>query len=547
MVKFRYLVGIILCGSLLAACGSDRRVVLAEQLMAAKETDSAIAVMQGIKEPVHRLSDRDYALYALLMSEAVHRKQQLNAATDTLLLPAIKYFSKSGDSLYAERALYCKGHLDRRLLRYSDAMKSFLKALLFLQGSGNDEQLYRVNTWLGVVCLNQGEYSGKVRYSKEALNAALRMGNNFYKNLALCDISTGYYFENKFDSALYYAKAAYDAALVDSLPRQLCYVYTNLGSVYKEIGKYRESLDYINRAIACRPPQDTIAIGELYNIKLDLFGRLGQYDSAFHYFRKSVHSTSLATQADGCNYMAQAYYKMGHSADAYPLLLRYTELADTIRKRQHTEEAIALQELYHHEQLSVENLYWRSQVAEKQGNVYLMITLSLLLLWGASTIYFAYRRNHRRLIAQQQQLASQQEELYIQREVSSDSLRRMVEMEQKEARLKETFFRRLSQRVVQEIERGGNVILSDEDWDDIVQNADIIFNGFTGNLLEKYPSLNKDDLRYCCMVKMQLSQSEMSQIMHLEKDSVKKRLKRIRIEKMGADSGITLEELLHQF
>ncbi|WP_231582586.1 sensor histidine kinase, partial [Bacteroides intestinalis] len=63
------------------------------------------------------------------MSEAVHRKQQLNATTDTLLLPAIKYFSQSGDSLYAERALYCKAHLDRRLNRMSDAMQSFLKAL----------------------------------------------------------------------------------------------------------------------------------------------------------------------------------------------------------------------------------------------------------------------------------------------------------------------------------------------------------------------------------------------------------------------------------
>ena len=55
------------------------------------------------------------------------------------------------------------------------------------------------------------------------------------------------------------------------------------------------------------------------------------------------------------------------------------------------------------------------------------------------------------------------------------------------------------------------------------------------------------DLRYCCMVKMQLSQLEMSQIMHLEKDSVKKRLKRIRMEKMKADSGVTLEELLRRF
>lgn len=83
----------------------------------------------------------------------------------------------------------------------------------------------------------------------------------------------------------------------------------------------------------------------------------------------------------------------------------------------------------------------------------------------------------------------------------------------KEAKLKETFFRRLSQKVVQEIERGGNVILSDEDWDDIVQNADIIFNNFTKRLQQTYPSLNKDDLRYCCMVKMQLSQSGMAQVM----------------------------------
>ena len=70
---------------------------------------------------------------------------------------------------------------------------------------------------------------------------------------------------------------------------------------------------------------------------------------------------------------------------------------------------------------------------------------------------------------------------------------------------------------------------------------------FTRRLQQHYPALNKEDLRYCCMVKMQLSQLEMSQIMHLEKDSVKKRLKRIRMEKMKADSGVTLEELLRRF
>lgn len=546
-MRYKHIISVVLWSMFLVACGPDRRVALAEKLMAEKETDSAIAVMQEIKEPQNNLTDRDYALYALLLSEAMHRKQQLNAETDTLLLPAIKYFSESGDSLYAERALYCKAHLDRRLYRMKDAMQSFLKALLFLQGSGNDEQLYRVNTWLGVVCLNQEEYEGKMRYSKEALKAALRMDNLFYKNLALCDIATGYYFLNRLDSALYYAQAAYDAAIADSLPSQLPHVYTDLGSIYAKMGENGKALEYIDKAIGLRSRKDTLAILGLYADKVDLFGKLGQYDSAYHYFRKAVASPNLATQADAYNHMSGAYYKMGRCNEAYSLLLRFTELADSVRKQRHTAEVIALQELYKHEQLSVENLYWRTQAAERQSNVYLMATLSLLSLWIASTIYFFYWRNRRRLVEQQHQLASQQEELHHQRQVTTENLQRMAEMEQKEARLKETFFRRLNQRIVQEIEKGSNILLSDDDWEDIVQNADIIFDNFTRRLQQHYPALNKEDLRYCCMVNMQLSQLEMSQIMHLEKDSVKKRLKRIRMEKMKADSGVTLEELLRRF
>lgn len=546
-MRYKHIISVVLWSMFLVACGPDRRVALAEKLMAEKETDSAIAVMQEIKEPQNNLTDRDYALYALLLSEAMHRKQQLNAETDTLLLPAIKYFCESGDSLYAERALYCKAHLDRRLYRMKDAMQSFLKALLFLQGSGNDEQLYRVNTWLGVVCLNQEEYEGKMRYSKEALKAALRMDNLFYKNLALCDIATGYYFLNRLDSALYYAQAAYDAAIADSLPSQLPHVYTDLGSIYAKMGENGKALEYIDKAIGLRPRKDTLAILGLYADKVDLFGKLGQYDSAYHYFRKAVASPNLATQADAYNHMSGAYYKMGRCNEAYSLLLRFTELADSVRKQRHTAEVIALQELYKHEQLSVENLYWRTQAAERQSNVYLMATLSLLSLWIASTIYFFYWRNRRRLVEQQHQLASQQEELHHQRQVTTENLQRMAEMEQKEARLKETFFRRLNQRIVQEIEKGSNILLSDDDWEDIVQNADIIFDNFTRRLQQHYPALNKEDLRYCCMVKMQLSQLEMSQIMHLEKDSVKKRLKRIRMEKMKADSGVTFEELLRRF
>ena len=172
-----------------------------------------------------------------------------------------------------------------------------------------------MNTWLGVVCLNQEEYSGKVRYSKEALKAALDLGNMFYKNMALCDISTGYLFLNQLDSALYYAQAAYEAALADSVPQQLPFIYTNLGSIYSQKGEPTKALDYINKSISLRPAKDTVRILSLYGAKLELFGKLGQYDSAYHYFQKVISSPNPSSVADAYNNMAKIYHKMGRASE----------------------------------------------------------------------------------------------------------------------------------------------------------------------------------------------------------------------------------------
>ncbi|KAA3123405.1 hypothetical protein F2A11_09075, partial [Alistipes onderdonkii] len=61
---------------------------------------------------------------------------------------------------------------------------------------------------------------------------------------------------------------------------------------------------------------------------------------------------------------------------------------------------------------------------------------------------------------------------------------------------------------------------------------------------QRFPSLNEEDIRYCCMVRMHLSQAEIAGVVCLEKDSVKKRLKRIRTEKLASAKGATLEDVL---
>ena len=81
--------------------------------------------------------------------------------TDTLLLPAIKYFSESEILCMPNGRCTARRTWTGGCTAWRMPCSLVLKALLFLQGSSNDEQLYRVNTWLGVVCLNQEEYEAR--------------------------------------------------------------------------------------------------------------------------------------------------------------------------------------------------------------------------------------------------------------------------------------------------------------------------------------------------------------------------------------------------
>ena len=70
-MRYKHIISVVLWSMFLVACGPDRRVALAEKLMAEKETDSAIAVMQEIKEP--QVSPL-FFVYFKIKSENLYKK-----------------------------------------------------------------------------------------------------------------------------------------------------------------------------------------------------------------------------------------------------------------------------------------------------------------------------------------------------------------------------------------------------------------------------------------------------------------------------------------
>lgn len=91
----------------------------------------------------------------------------------------------------------------------------------------------------------------------------------------------------------------------------------------------------------------------------------------------------------------------------------------------------------------------------------------------------------------------------------------------------------------------GALHLTDDDWDIIIQNADACFNHSSRRLRHHCPQLTDDDVRFCCLVKMNLPLTQLAEIYHIAKGSISRRKMRLK-EKMNI-AGRSFDEFLADF
>ncbi len=65
-------------------------------------------------------------------------------------------------------------------------------------------------------------------------------------------------------------------------------------------------------------------------------------------------------------------------------------------------------------------------------------------------------------------------------------------------------------------------------WHEIIHTVDQLFDGFSVRLHIDYPTLTEEDIRYCCLFKLRLSNSVISSLMGISPSSVTKRKQRIK-------------------
>lgn len=90
--------------------------------------------------------------------------------------------------------------------------------------------------------------------------------------------------------------------------------------------------------------------------------------------------------------------------------------------------------------------------------------------------------------------------------------------------------------------------LSNEDFANLEKDINATFDQFTVRLKKEYPLLDKNEIQFCCLIKIQLDLNTLANIYCRSKAAISKRKLRIKQEKLNiTDKNISLDDFIQRF
>lgn len=88
-------------------------------------------------------------------------------------------------------------------------------------------------------------------------------------------------------------------------------------------------------------------------------------------------------------------------------------------------------------------------------------------------------------------------------------------------------------------------VLDDDSWDDFMNLINLIYNDFNKKLIEKYPTLTKEDLHICSLTRLGFNNQVIAILLNQQTNSYARRKSRIKQEKMnGSEDTRSFEEII---
>lgn len=512
--------------------------------------DSADFYLSQIEHP-EKLALKEQLRYAYLKGKIEF--YTLGSLSDSLLLEANRMAEQEKDSFYISQLLW----LDIQRKSYYEKPDSVLLLSQVLQENYPqmaDSLAFYMHYYRQQAYMQKGELELALQESEKT--CALASDSIRYIQATVFRIRTlqALNEDGKVDS-LYAMLANYmpDTERFDVISN---IVYTHQMSWLEQNERWGDALQ-LNARLKESPK---LRVSRNFYLKAQAFEDLRQVDSALYYYRKAEQGYSPAIASLASSRLMHYYLSLHDVRKAFDSMKKSQLLDESLLSHIESEVDIA-----QFKRTQLENELYQIKLKRQQQQLWLLASLLGLVLLLAWIIFFYLRIKRERALAevrlQNKKVEEEARILRYQNELlkkeTEISLLREKEAWQmsKVADLREALFRRLSfysklpslqgDRAAGTHEK---IRLTDEEWKEITESVDAVFDDFTRRLHESFPSLTPKDVIFCCLVKLNVNMQDLSDIYCVSKAAISKRKFRLKTEKLGiTDEHLSLDDFLKDF
>lgn len=493
-----------------------------------------------------RLSRKAKALYYIILVRGLELSGEL-PRNDSILAYSFSYYTKHKEDIRLAQLYYLQGEIYRKGKFLIQAMESFYLADKYAKG--NKKLQYRLNIEMAGIYRHKLMEQEEDSCLKKAFDLAVELADSMklsevYRNLSLSHINRRDYGKGK----LLLNRA------IDRLPAGkygiISGYYEEMSQIYISLQKADSALYYVNRAIGKNTNDEKIF--EYNLLKGDIFLTMHRLDSAECYVMQDTNKLSLNQKMRMCQKMYRIKKKTGWlvEADAYlEKHVAYRDSLDLIRKEYRSEQKSNMQAYKRQREKASQA---EMELAENTVAFYKLIVVSLLIIFILMTISFYKERRKRKL--EQQLKDVQLSAMEIRAKQQDIELQLSTEREEQEkmkiSKLNQTvdYYKSLNAITIPALlkkQKGTMLHLTEEEWNMVVRNTDACFDRFTERLKKQYVHLTEEEIRFCCLVKMELSIVLLANIYHIAGGSVSRKKMRLK-EKLGLEN-MSLDEFIRGF
>lgn len=536
---------------LLAGCTDSPRYLMdqAERAFIAS-FDSVDFYLSQIEHP-EKLAPKEQLRYAYLKGKIEF--YTLGSQSDSLLREANRLAVQEKDSFYISQLLW----LDIQRKSYYEKPDSVLLLSQVLQEKFPqvaDSLAFYMHYYRQQAYMQKGELELALQESEKTCTLASDSIRYIQATVFRIRTLQALNEDGQVDS-LYAMLADYmpDTERFDAISN---FVYTHQMSWLEQKERWGDALQ-LNARLKESPK---LRASRNFYLKAQAFEDLRQVDSALYYYRKAEQGYSPAIASLASSRLMHYYLSLHDVRKAFDSMKKLQLLDASLFSNIDYEVDIA-----QFKRTQLENELYQIKLKRQQQQLWLLASLLGLVLLLAWIIFFYLRIKRERTLAevrlQNKKVEEEARILRYQNELlkkeTEISLLREKEAWQmsKVADLREALFRRLSfysklpslqgDRAAGTHEK---IRLTDEEWKEITESVDAVFDDFTRRLHESFPSLTPKDVIFCCLVKLNVNMQDLSDIYCVSKAAISKRKFRLKTEKLGiTDEHLSLDDFLKDF